>query len=107
MIIPLVLAVILVLSVALTLTLRKDKLEGTWLYGTTQYRFDGKGRGEMKLAQKVYPYGYQLKKGVLTLDFQDPDLSDPTYSISLEGSRLTLTDSGMEYELRKEVQKGD
>ena len=98
--------VLLLLAAAgtgLGFALKKDELHGQWLYGSTVYSFDGRGKGSMELPEEVYPYIYQAKGNRLTLDFEDERLSDPSYRYAIAGERLTLEGDealgGASYEL--------
>ena len=108
---PLIAAVCLVLSAAvaavLFFTLRKDPLQGRWLYGTTVYSFDGRGEGSMVLPEEAYAFTYDLSGETLTMDFEDPRLSDASYGLTFREDKLILSGreslSGNFYELTKEI----
>ena len=104
---PLILVLVLVTVAAIVLgfTMGRDDLKGQWLYGNTVYSFDGKGKGNMELPDEAYTYTYEFKGRSLSLDFEDDRLSDPSYTVDLNGDVLTLTGSGdmgsVKYELIK------
>lgn len=108
--IALIVTVCLLLAATVTgvllFALRKDPLQGRWLYGTTVYSFDGRGEGVMQLPEEEYPFTYALSGDSLTIDFEDPRLSDASYGFAVREDRLILSGreslSGTTYEMTRE-----
>ena len=106
---PVILTVCLLLilgaSVVFGFTMKKDELCGDWLYGTTVYSFDGKGKGNMVLPDESFPYTYEFSEDSLSLDFESESLSDSTYRVVIDENDLTLAGvgnmNGIVYELTR------
>ena len=73
---------------------REDDLRGAWaLDDTTVYKFDGRGRGALRLPLGSSEFSYTLKNGQLSIDFADEAIHDTAYLYIRDGDTLTL-DSG-------------
>ena len=68
-------------------------LNGTYVYDElTQYEFDGKGNGCMRLENEYhYEYKYSVSGDTLMLDFEADEVHDATYTFNLDNDKLTLT----------------
>lgn len=101
---------VLVFLVAAGMTIRGlargDGLKGVWrLDDATAYEFDGKGNGTLRLPLDSYAFSYTVEYNVVTLDFEDPAVTDASYSFLRDGKSLTLdTNTGTVYQLEKEKQ---
>ena len=98
-----VLAVVFLVSLVMILRglPTEDKLKGAWtLDESTAYEFDGKGRGTLRLPLGSYAFSYTVEYNVVTLDFEDEDVTNASYSFLRDGTSLTLdTNTGTVYRL--------
>ena len=72
----------------------RDALHGLWnLDGTTMYRFDGFGTGEMLLPNDSYSFQYEVNKKDKTvfINFDDDKANDYTYSFEVSGEKMALS----------------
>ncbi len=92
-------AVIIVLIIILTIFAVKairnsasDVLKGDWLYNVYYvYEFDGKGSGAMKITDgNTYKFSYAISDNLLSIDFDDYNVTDCEYTFTVEGDILTL-----------------
>ena len=85
-------AVIICVSLAVNVFCR-DLLKGKWILdGVTEYEFDGKGKGSLKLPLNRYEFSYVTEEGELKIDFTDPYVEEHSYFYSLTDDELTLID---------------
>lgn len=110
--VPIVITVILISIVIIIgvcvcyFLLKKNPLEGRWVYDSyTQYVFEKDGNGCLEVDDVHYEYTYKINGNTLTLDFVEDIVRDCEYTFSVEDSQLTLiggenTDGGT-YKLNK------
>lgn len=78
------------------------ELEGIWkLDEITVYEFDGRDRGIMLTAVDNYTFVYSAQDGKLNIDFDYDGATDSEYTYAIDGDKLTMSRSGMDYELTK------
>lgn len=91
----LALALVLSLSAVLMTACKHeeaDPLLGSWkLDVTTTYVFEEEGKGSMNLPLSRNPFTYTVEENRISIDFEDPGLTDRTYVFSIEGNTLTMT----------------
>ncbi len=94
---------VLIITVLLLFVARPDELKGTWdLDHNTVYEFGGHGKGKLQLAQNTYPFKYALKKGTLSVDFEDDALNDAVFTYTVDDGTLTLAnENGTQWSLKK------
>ena len=64
---------------------------GTWLYADgTEYVFDGKSKGCMKLKDADFEYKYIVTNEKLKINFKDKKVRDAVYSYEIENEKLTI-----------------
>lgn len=92
-----VIAVILVVVLSLVTLLivkscnKADELKGTWDFdGVTVYQFDGKGNGSLNLPDNTYPFTYEIKDNVVSIDFEGNEAKDAAYNFTVEKDKLVL-----------------
>lgn len=100
-----VVAVITYFIVKITV-FKTDKFAGTWTVdGTTNYEFDGKGKGKLKLPSDEYIFSYKIENDKLHIDYESDKANDSDYEYSFKKDKLVLkgldTYAG-EYELTKQ-----
>lgn len=103
-------ALILIAVLIACFSVRKsDILKGTWdLDGVTVYRFDGKGAGSLDLPSNSYAFTYEIKDGILSIDFESESARDKTYIFTTDKNRLFLSDSeGKETKTFELTKRGD
>ena len=98
--------ILIVLIVLLFKSCSTDKrIIGTWDYDTvTVYRFDKNGEGALLLPNESYAFTYSVEEGRLIIDFENENITDHTYTFSINGSELTLAaeeSAGTEYVLTR------
>lgn len=85
---------------------KKDKFVGNWTVdGTTNYEFDGKGNGKLKLPTDEYKFTYKIEGNKLQIDYESKDATDSDYEYSFKGDKLHLkglNNYAGEYELTKQ-----
>ena len=60
----------------------------------TAYEFDGKGKGAMLLGDTTrYVFDYSVKDGTVSSDFEDIHINDITYTFTLNGDAITITET--------------
>ena len=60
----------------------------------TAYEFDGKGKGAMCLGNTTrYVFDYSVKDDTISLDFEDVRINDTTYTFTLNGDAITITEA--------------
>ena len=60
----------------------------------TAYEFDGKGKGAMLLGDTTrYVFDYSVKDGTVSFDFEDMKINDTTYTFTLNGDTITITET--------------
>ena len=60
----------------------------------TAYEFDGKGEGAICLGGTTrYDFAYSVTDDKVSFDFEDDRINDITYSFTLNGDVLTITDA--------------
>lgn len=70
---------------------QSDQLQGKWdLDGTTIYAFDGKGGGAMEVTGSKYEFHYQIQDTTVSIDFDQPQALDRTYTFNVHENTLTL-----------------
>lgn len=70
---------------------QSDQLQGRWdLDGTTIYAFDGKGGGAMEVTGSKYEFHYQIQDTTVSIDFDQPQALDRTYTFNVHENTLTL-----------------
>ena len=70
---------------------KKDGLEGTWTVdGITNYEFDGKGNGKLKVPTNEYKFTYVLQNNKIYMDYESDKATDSDYEYSLENGKLEL-----------------
>lgn len=75
---------------------------GTWkLDEITVYKFDGHDRGIMLTAVDNYTFVYSAQDGKLNIDFDYDGATDSEYTYSIDGDKLTMSRSGMDYVLTR------
>ena len=94
---------VLIMTVLLLFVARPDELKGTWdLDHNTTYSFGGHGKGKLEMEQNSYLFKYTLKKGTLSVDFEDETLNDAVFTYSVEDGTLTLAnENGTQWSLKK------
>lgn len=83
------------------------ELKGTWKYSeNTSYKFSGNGKGWLILTDLEEKFTFSADDGILSIDFENPRMTDCKYSFSIDGDTLTLKGgegtSGGEYILIKQ-----
>lgn len=68
-----------------------DLLRGTYVYDLyTEYDFDGKGKGCMRLEEVEFPFVYEITGDKLQMKYEGNRIKDSTYRFALDGKTLTL-----------------
>ena len=97
---------VVVLLIGLLCRQGRERLSGVWdCDGYTADRFDGEGKGALRLSAAQYEFTYRIDGDRLFIDFADEAARDGAYIFSLEGDRLRLTGGegtlGGDFELRR------
>ena len=70
---------------------KKDELEGNWTVdGITNYEFDGKGNGKLKVPSNEYKFTYVLQNNKIYIDYESDKATDSDYEYSLDNNKLEL-----------------
>ena len=68
-----------------------DFLVGNWtIDGITNYEFDGKGEGKLKLPKNEYSFNYTIENSKIHLDYKDEEATDSDYEYSFKDDELIL-----------------
>ena len=68
-----------------------DNFIGNWtIDGITNYEFDGKGNGKLKLPKNEYSFKYTIENNEIYLDYEDEKATDSDYEYSFEDEKLVL-----------------
>ena len=69
----------------------------------TAYEFNGKGKGAMCLGETTrYDFKYTVADGKITIDFEEENIADASYSFTEANGTITLLDGKTEYVLKKQ-----
>lgn len=58
--------------------------------GTTAYKFSGDGNGALLLPNVTYEFSYDIKKGQISIDYENESVRDGIYTFTVEDNTLTL-----------------
>lgn len=89
-----VLALALVIStILLTGTKIPKELQGKWQYEQdTVYEFQKNGNGTLYIQDDIsYPFKCSVEDDILKLDFADDNITDCTYTYTIDAEVLTIT----------------
>lgn len=83
-------------------------LNGTFVFGATEYEFDGRGSGCLHVEGTYhYAYTYKIRRETLRINYKADEVHDAVYTFSLDGDTLTLTGgegtAGGTYELQRKA----
>ena len=68
-----------------------SSIVGTWDYDSaTVYRFDDNGKGTLLLPNTNYDFSYLISEDVISIDFEDENAEDSSYTYSIKGRKLSL-----------------
>ena len=68
-----------------------EQLPGYWTVdGVTTYLFDEDGSGAMILPEHRYPFSWTAEGDVLTLQFEDSDIGEVEFTVSVSSDTLTM-----------------
>lgn len=83
-----------------------DNFKGNWtIDGISNYEFDGKGNGKLKLPKNEYSFKYTIENNEIYLDYEDEKATDSDYEYSFEDEKIVLKgikDTTGTYELTKQ-----
>ena len=70
---------------------KAESLIGNWtIDGTTNYEFDDKGNGKLKVPTKEYKFTYIIDNNKIHLDFEDDKATDSDFEYTFEDGNLIL-----------------
>lgn len=89
-------AAVAVLVVSAFMLLRQNRsraadLRGTWIYdSSTEYEFDGKDRGVMRVGSSEHAFVYRARGEILTVEYTDSAIETANYRFRIDGDSLIM-----------------
>ena len=72
---------------------KNSSLMGKWTTdGNTVYEFNKNGKGALIVPVTTLPFSYKVEENKISIDFENEDSEDRTYSYELVEDKLTLKD---------------
>lgn len=79
-----------------------EDVYGSWTVdGVTDLRFNKDGSGALIVPSNEFPFIWSLEDDSLSLSFEDSAVRDVVYTVSKQGSKITITEGGTSFALKR------
>lgn len=79
-----------------------EDVYGSWTVdGVTDLKFNKDGSGALIVPSNEFPFIWSLEDDSLSLSFEDSAVRDVVYTVSKQGSKITITEGGTSFALKR------